>query len=120
MTTEPRFGGPFSATSGHRPSGENQTFRLALGPEDQKTPATLQVVDADGEVKADHGGDGGGRDPVSSWMRNIHGGGNTGLIWRTIIVPGGIAPVDLAVSGLIMWLRRRARRLAMTRRIAEA
>ena len=53
-------------------------------------------------------------------MRKIHDGGDTGLIWQTIIVLGGVAPVVLSVTGLIMWLRRRARRLAMTRRMAEA
>ncbi|PZO09123.1 MAG: PepSY domain-containing protein [Alphaproteobacteria bacterium] len=97
--------------------GRDPAWRVQVERAGQTTPATLQVVDESGEVKPDRGG--GGGDPVSRWMRNIHDGGDTGLIWQTIIVMGGIAPVILSITGLIMWLRRRSRRLAMTRRLAE-
>ena len=98
--------------------GKDPAWRVQVKQEGQSTPATLQVVDANGEVKPDRGG--GGGDPISRWMRNIHDGGDTGVIWQTIIVLGGVAPVILSITGLIMWLRRRSRRLAMTRRLAEA
>lgn len=52
-------------------------------------------------------------------MRNNHDGGDTGLVWQIITVLGGIASVIQSFTGLVMWLRRRARRLAMTRRLAE-
>lgn len=97
--------------------GRDPAWRVQVERVGQTTPATLQVVDESGEVKADRGG--GGGDPISRWMRNIHDGGDTGLIWQTVIVLGGIAPVILSITGVIMWLRRRARRLAMTRRLAE-
>lgn len=97
--------------------GRDPAWRVQVGRDGQTTPATLQVVDASGEVKPDRAG--GGGDPISRWMRNVHDGGDTGLIWQTIIVLGGIAPVVLSITGLVMWLRRRARRLAMTRRLAE-
>lgn len=98
--------------------GRDPAWRVQVQWAGQTTPATLQVVDTSGEVKPDRGGGGGG-DPISRWMRNVHDGGDTGLIWQTIIVLGGIAPVVLSITGLVMWLRRRARRLAMTRRLAE-
>jgi uncharacterized iron-regulated membrane protein len=97
--------------------GREPAWRVQIKREGQSTPATLQIVDETGEVKPDRGG---GGDPISRWMRNIHDGGDTGPIWQTIIVLGGIAPVILSVTGLIMWLRRRSRRLAMTRRLADA
>jgi uncharacterized iron-regulated membrane protein len=53
-------------------------------------------------------------------MRRIHDGADMGIVWQTIIVLGGIAPVVLSITGLVMWLRRRARRRAMHRRMAAA
>jgi hypothetical protein len=41
-----------------------------------------------------------------------------GPVWQTIIFAGGVAPAVLGVTGLIMWLRRRGRRLAQTRLMA--
>lgn len=99
--------------------GKEPAWRVQTARPGQAAPATLQIIDASGEIKPDRGAGGGG-DPISRWMRKIHDGGDTGLIWQTIIVLGGVAPVVLSVTGLIMWLRRRARRLAMTRRMAEA
>ncbi|HYC68717.1 PepSY-associated TM helix domain-containing protein [Brevundimonas sp.] len=96
--------------------GREPAWRVQVEQPGQATPATLQVVDGSGEVKPDRGG---GGDPVSRWMRNIHDGGDTGLLWQTIIVLGGVAPVILALSGVVMWLRRRSRRLAITRATKE-
>jgi uncharacterized iron-regulated membrane protein len=45
-------------------------------------------------------------------MRKIHDGADLGL-WRPVIFLAGIAPAVLGVTGLVMWLRRRARRLAL-------
>lgn len=98
--------------------GKGPAWRVQVQREGQSSPATIQVVDATGEVRSDRGQ--GGGDPVSRWMRNIHDGGDTGLIWQTVIVLGGVAPVVLSITGLVTWLRRRARRLAMTKRMAEA
>jgi len=36
-----------------------------------------------------------------------------GLPWRLVITLAGLAPLILSVSGLVMWLRRRGRRIAL-------
>ena len=82
-----------------------------------KPPA--QVIDATGELKASRGAGGPGvQDPVSRWMRRIHDGADMGIAWRLIITLGGVAPAILGITGVIMWLRRRARRIAITQPIA--
>lgn len=50
------------------------------------------------------------RSALATWSRRIHDGADMGLVWQTIIVAGGLAPTVLSLSGLVMWLRRRARR----------
>jgi uncharacterized iron-regulated membrane protein len=79
---------------------------------------TVEVVDATGEAKAQRprpaaGGEG-GPDPVSRWMRKVHDGAGTGPVWQTVITLAGLAPAVLGITGVIMWLRRRARRLAVS------
>jgi uncharacterized iron-regulated membrane protein len=97
--------------------GREPAWRVSLRVEGAKEPVNLQVADATGKAKADRGGT---RDPVSRLMRQVHDGTDMGLLWQVIIFLGGVAPAVLSVTGLIMWLRRRARRLAMNRRLAEA
>jgi uncharacterized iron-regulated membrane protein len=52
-------------------------------------------------------------DGVPLLMRRIHDGVGLGIVWQSIIFIGGLAPALLAVTGTIMWLRRRARRRAL-------
>jgi uncharacterized iron-regulated membrane protein len=75
----------------------------------------VQVLDATGEAKA-------GRqamarratpDPVSKLVRQVHDGSDMGLAWRLVITVAGLAPAVLGLSGVVMWLRRRARRRAL-------
>ena len=51
-------------------------------------------------------------------MRKIHDGNDMGIVWQAIIFTGGIAPALLSATGVIMWLRRRARRRAIGRAVA--
>lgn len=102
--------------------GREPVWRVQLKTPGAKQPATVQVVDATGQVKTARGPGGGegGPDPLSRWMRKIHDGADTGIVWQTIIFLGGVAPAVLGITGVIMWLRRRGRRLAQTRRLAKA
>ncbi|MBW8813468.1 MAG: PepSY domain-containing protein [Caulobacterales bacterium] len=52
-------------------------------------------------------------DPTSRLMRQIHDGTDMGLAWRLVITAAGAMPTILGLSGLVMWLRRRARRRAL-------
>jgi uncharacterized iron-regulated membrane protein len=101
--------------------GKDPAWRIQLNVPGQKEPATVQVSDATGQIKAarrvgpdaaQRGGEG-GPDPLSRWMRRIHDGGEMGVVWRTFITLAGIAPAVLGVTGVVMWLRRRARQRAL-------
>lgn len=77
--------------------------------------AALRVVDATGEVRPSDGRDAPARvpDPTSRLMRQVHDGGDTGLVWRLVITLAGLAPPVLGVTGVVMWVRRSARRRAL-------
>ncbi|HEY3694351.1 PepSY-associated TM helix domain-containing protein [Phenylobacterium sp.] len=92
--------------------GKAPAWRLQVTTPDAEAPAAVQVADADGAVKGGRSGQG-GPDPLSRLMRRIHDGTDTGPAWRTVIALGGLAPTVLALSGVVMWLRRRARRNAL-------
>ena len=53
-------------------------------------------------------------------MRVIHDGHDTNAVWQTIIFLGGLAPLLLGITGVIMWLRTRGwrNRAAMRRAVA--
>lgn len=73
-------------------------------------PAAFQVADGALLAKADRGG--GGRatqDSFSRLMRTIHDGQETPFLWQLIVFLGGVAPALLAITGVIMWARRRLR-----------
>jgi uncharacterized iron-regulated membrane protein len=93
-------------------AGKEPAWRIALKVEGAKDPETVQVVDATGKVKADRGRQ--GPDPTARLMRRIHDGTDMGIVWQTVVFLGGVAPAVLGVTGLVMWLRRRRRRLAIT------
>ncbi len=101
--------------------GKEPAWRVQVREPGAKQPATVQVNDATGAVKkarregqgARAGGGEGGPDPLSRWMRRIHDGADMGIVWQTIIFLAGIAPAVLGVTGLVMWLRRRARQKAL-------
>ncbi len=57
-------------------------------------------------------------DEISPLMRRIHDGAGMSVAWQAIIFVGGLAPALLGISGVVMWLRRRARRRAVQRGLA--
>ncbi|MDB5424638.1 MAG: PepSY protein [Phenylobacterium sp.] len=101
--------------------GKDPTWRVQLKTPGAMEPVAVQVADATGQIKPGKGGGRGagggegGPDPLSAWMRRIHDGAGMGIVWRTIITVAGIAPAVLGVTGLVMWLRRRARQRAVRR-----
>ena len=101
--------------------GKDPAWRVGLRAPGAERSKTVQVLDATGAVKQPRGGEGGGPsgpDPVSKLMRQVHDGNGTGLVWQTIITLAGAAPLILSVTGVIMWLRRRARKRAIRHGIA--
>lgn len=98
--------------------GKEPAWRVGFRAPGADRPKTVQVVDATGQVKAGRDGGQGGpgapgsADRISPLMRQIHDGANTGIVWQTIIFVAGIAPALLGITGVVMWLQRRARRRA--------
>lgn len=98
--------------------GKEPAWRVGLKVPGQERPKTIQVVDATGEVKAGRGGSGperaaGPADEISPLMRKVHDGNDMGIVWQSVIFVAGLAPALLGVSGVVMWLRRRARKRAI-------
>jgi uncharacterized iron-regulated membrane protein len=52
-------------------------------------------------------------DRAASWIRWIHEGSHSGPVWKSLVLLTGIFPSIFAVTGLIMWLRRRTNRKAL-------
>jgi uncharacterized iron-regulated membrane protein len=96
---------------------EAPAWRVGLKAPGADRAQMVQVLDATGEVKAGRGGPGGaergGDDRISPLMRQIHDGAGMGIVWQTVIFLAGLAPAALGLSGVVMWLRRRARRRAI-------
>ncbi|WP_293677993.1 PepSY domain-containing protein [uncultured Phenylobacterium sp.] len=96
--------------------GKDPAWRIGLKAPGAERAQTIQVLDATGEIKP--GRDGAppsNRDPISRLMRQVHDGNDMGLVWQVIITAAGAAPVLLGITGIVMWLRRSARRRAITR-----
>ena len=54
-------------------------------------------------------------DRAASWIRWIHEGSHSGIIWQILVFLTGVAPTIFAVTGVMMWLRRRAARKSSKR-----
>jgi uncharacterized iron-regulated membrane protein len=52
----------------------------------------------------------GGGDTFLAWQRMLHEGSALGIVWRFLTFLGGMLPALLMVTGLIIWLRKRAQR----------
>src|SRR5262249_43007246 len=92
------------------PSEQTQTWRIQLRAADGVR--TILVNDRTGiaTTSAELSGD-----RVARILRGIHDGSLGGPIWQVVVFACGIAPAILAFTGIIVWLRRRSRRLALAR-----
>jgi uncharacterized iron-regulated membrane protein len=52
-------------------------------------------------------------DRAAAWIRWIHEGSHSGPVWAVIVFLTGVFPAVFAVTGIIMWLRKRADRKAL-------
>jgi uncharacterized iron-regulated membrane protein len=91
-------------TQGRRPS-----WRVEMGSK------AVEVSDADLSVRPARAAGRRGPAGLSQLMRQIHDGRETPMAWQVVIVLAGLAPSVLSVTGLVMWLRRRARRARLTK-----
>ena len=71
--------------------------------------AQFSVEDATGRISRTDGAAGGG-DEVSRLMRRIHDAQGMRPVWETLVFLTGVLPAAFAVTGVMMWLRRRGNR----------
>jgi len=76
---------------------------------------TVTVDDQSGQTKAIAPQSG---DRAAAWIRWIHEGSHSGPLWAAIVFLTGIFPTIFAVTGIMMWLRKRSE--ARNARSAEA
>ena len=91
--------------------GKAPQWRVELTKEEGGKPLNLTVDDATAEVSAGRAEPRRQRDPLSRLMRQIHDGADTPFVWQVFVFLTGLAPALLGISGTVMWLRRRKRRL---------
>jgi len=48
-----------------------------------------------------------------AWMRPVHAGGLNG-VWRFLVFLSGLVPLLFVVTGIVMWAKKRKRRIPMT------
>ncbi|MCK9916153.1 PepSY domain-containing protein [Microbacteriaceae bacterium K1510] len=90
--------------------GPAPTWRIQLARAESET-VTVLVDDRSGLAAPTAGPQSGDR--AASWIRWIHEGSHSGLIWKVVVLLTGIFPTIFAITGVIMWLRRRANRKAL-------
>jgi uncharacterized iron-regulated membrane protein len=102
------------ATRGNRDASSAWRVQMERG----GAALTVTVADRDGAATTAPAAKSG--DTAARWIRWIHEGSNSGPVWRALVFATGLLPTLFAVTGTIMWLRRRAvRRGSATAAAAE-
>jgi uncharacterized iron-regulated membrane protein len=96
---------------GPRTADGTLSWRIQMTRSDGSEPVTLTVDDGSGRTTALPAPQGGDR--AARWVRWIHEGSHSGPVWASIVFLTGVFPTVFAVTGIIMWLRKRASRKAM-------
>ena len=97
------------AEGGGHPAGPS--WRVQLSRVDSGQPVTVMVNDRNGRAAPTIVPQSG--DSAASWIRWIHEGSHSGPVWAFIVLLTGIFPTIFAVTGIIMWLRKRAGKKAL-------
>jgi uncharacterized iron-regulated membrane protein len=83
------------------------TWRVQLRHPENSDIATVIVNDRDGTARSLPDPLAGDR--AARWIRFIHDGSRGGIVWQIVVFLTGVFPPIFAVTGLVMWLRRRSR-----------
>ncbi|WP_375401856.1 PepSY-associated TM helix domain-containing protein [uncultured Sphingomonas sp.] len=110
---------PKSAVADVLAAGGGAAVTNIAWPTDRKPAWTLRT--ADGQLSVDDATRVVTHEPapatgIARLMRQVHDGTGMNIVWRVAIFLGGLIPVVLAVTGVIMWWRARVRRANTTRR----
>lgn len=99
------------AEGGGRPAGPGPSWRVQLSRVESGQTVTVMVDDHNGRAAPTIVPQSG--DSAASWIRWIHEGSHSGPVWSFIVLLTGIFPTIFAVTGIIMWLRKRAGKKAL-------
>jgi uncharacterized iron-regulated membrane protein len=94
------------------PTQASQAWRTHLRAADSESLTTVLVDDRSGvlsQVKPRSG------DTIAQWIRWIHEGSHSGVLWQLLVFLCGVLPTVFAVTGTMIWLRRRKTRLFRSR-----
>lgn len=89
--------------------GRAAVWKAQFKVEGRKDPLNVEVADATGQASLGRG-QAPSPDPLSRWMRRLHDGTDMGPVFQAVIFVAGLTPALLGVTGVVMWLRRQARR----------
>ncbi len=96
--------------------GERRLSWRAQMTRDSGEPVTLIIDDQTGQLAPAAAMQSGDR--AAAWIRWIHEGSHGGPVWAALVFLAGICPTIFAVTGLLMWLRKRADRRAVRKSAA--
>jgi uncharacterized iron-regulated membrane protein len=87
------------------PSRQSDAWRVQMR-DAEGAMVSIDVSDSTGraEITPDRSLSG---DRVSQWMRWIHEGSHTPVWWAAMVFLTGVLPPVFAITGILMWLRRR-------------
>jgi uncharacterized iron-regulated membrane protein len=94
------------------PTQQSQAWRAQLRQADVELRVTVMVDDRSGTATVSPPLPG---DRVAALIRGIHEGSRGGPVWQAVVFLCGIFPLVFAVTGIAIWLQRRARRAAISR-----
>jgi uncharacterized iron-regulated membrane protein len=100
-----------------RPAGPGPSWRVQLSRVDTGQTVTVMVDDRSGRAAPTIVPQSGDR--AASWIRWIHEGSHSGAVWAFIVFLTGVLPTIFAVTGIIMWLRKRAGKKALKEGAAQ-
>ena len=93
----------------------NLNWRVEMRGRDDAFTVTVDDQSGQAKVIAPQSGD-----RAAAWIRWIHEGSHSGPLWAAVVFLTGIFPTVFAVTGIMMWLRKRSDRRARNARTAEA
>jgi uncharacterized iron-regulated membrane protein len=97
------------AAAAFLPRQQDQAWRIQLRDPNNEALTTVMVDDRSGtptKVVLQSG------DTIAQWIRWIHEGSHSGVLWQVLVFLCGVLPTGFAITGTMIWLRRRRARPA--------